>query len=254
MVSVKLPSGELYEVKTLLGKGDSNAKLNKSDLSGKGYLTVGLSLSPAKESGYEMCASRSDGCTKACLFTAGHGAFSTVKNARIAKTIFFKENEYGFMLKIHWELVKHWKRARNKGLLLACRLNIVSDVMWEKYFDMDRDFPNVQFYDYTKHHKRMLNYLKGNLPKNYHLTFSRSENNDSQCLDVLSKGGNVTVVFDKEGLPSKWNGYNVINGDETDLRFLDERNVVVGLKAKGKGRKDDSGFVVSKFALPMLDR
>ena len=39
-------------------------------------------------------------------------------------------------------------------------------------------------------------------------------------------------------------GREVINGDETDLRFLDKQNVIVGLKAKGKARKDMSGFVI----------
>ena len=36
----------------------------------------------------------------------------------------------------------------------------------------------------------------------------------------------------------------VIDGDEHDMRFLDEPNVVVGLKAKGKAKKDSSGFVI----------
>lgn len=252
MSVVKLPSGTMYEVKTLLGKGDSNAKLSKSDKAGKGYLTVGLSLSPANESGYEMCSSRSAGCTKACLYTSGHGAFQTVKNARMAKTIFFKTEPYTFINRLQNELVKHCQRADKAGKLLACRLNIVSDVKWEEYLELDFDFPNVQFYDYTKHRQRMLNYLSGQLPKNYHLTFSRSENNDKHCLDVLEMGGNVTVVFDKGGLPDTWNGYKVINGDETDLRFLDEKGVVVGLKAKGQGRKDQSGFVLSRYSLAMI--
>jgi hypothetical protein len=89
----------------------------------------------------------------------------------------------------------------------------------------------------------MLQFLNGELPENYHLTFSRKEDNDGFVENVLERGGNVAVVFRKE-LPLTWKGKKVVNGDETDLRFLDEKNVVVGLKAKGKGRKNQSGFIV----------
>ena len=98
-------------------------------------------------------------------------------------------------------------------------------------------FPNVTFYDYTKNPKR----FNKKLPKNYHLTFSRSEDNDKDVERVLAKGGNVAVVFGVKNvnqLPTTYKGYKVINGDETDLRFLDEKNIVVGLKYKlmtGKG-------------------
>ena len=110
-------------------------------------------------------------------------------------------------------------------------------------------FPNVIFYDYSKHFKRMIKYLKGQLPSNYHLTFSRNEANDFQTTQVLKAGGNVAVVF-RDKLPETYKGYKVISGDEHDLRFLDDKNVVVGLKEKltlnkhGKLDRDNSGFVV----------
>jgi hypothetical protein len=90
----------------------------------------------------------------------------------------------------------------------------------------------------------MVSFLDGKLPSNYSLTFSRSETNESQCLDVLARGGNVAVVFRSKTLPTHWNGFPVINGDENDLRFLDPKGVVVGLTAKGKAKSDTSGFVV----------
>lgn len=252
MFLVNIPNWGEYAIKVLLGKGDSNAKLMKSDNADAGYLTVGLSLSPAKESGYEVCSSRSAGCTKACLFTAGQGAFSTVKRARIAKTILFFEQREAFLNKLTDELVKHSNRSDKNGKRLAVRLNMLSDIQWESIHEnLFWHFGNVQFYDYTKHYKRMRKYLAGQLPKNYHLTFSRSECNDKEAIKVLDNGGNVAVVFDN-GLPNKWHGYTVINGDETDMRFADAENIVVGLKAKGKAKKDDSGFVVNnRLALPM---
>jgi hypothetical protein len=76
------------------------------------------------------------------------------------------------------------------------------------------------------------------------LTFSRSETNEALAVDVLRNGGNVAVVF-AGVLPSAWQGYNVVNGDESDLRFLDKKNVVVGLRAKGDAKKDTTGFVVA---------
>jgi hypothetical protein len=85
--------------------------------------------------------------------------------------------------------------------------------------------------------------MMGKIPPNYHLTFSRNESNETKCLEVLKDGKNVAVVFAKE-LPSLWENFPVINGDETDLRFLDDKNAVIGLKAKGRARKDTSGFVI----------
>jgi hypothetical protein len=122
------------------------------------------------------------------------------------------------------------------------RLNGTSDLPWHNIGDIMQSFPEIQFYDYTPNANRMIQFLKGELPSNYHLTFSRKENNEALCDLILSMGGNVAMVFDK--VPKKFKGYKVIDGDESDLRFLDEKNVIVGLKAKGKGKKDTSGFVI----------
>lgn len=245
MLTAILDDGSEYLVKTLLGDGDSNYKLSKSNASGKGFLTYGLSLAPADVSGYNVCASSSPGCRAACLYSAGMGAIPQVQKARIAKTrlLFQQPNEFKTML--FTELESAVKKGKKDDKEIAVRLNVLSDVIWEKKFpDIFKTFPNIQFYDYTKHYKRMLNWCQGKLPINYHLTFSRSECNEENALNVLAMGGNVTVVFGCPN-PNKWNGYTVINGDETDLRFLDPENVVVGLYMKGKGKKDKSGFVVN---------
>lgn len=250
---VKMQDGSTYNVGKLLAKGDSNTKLRKSDKSGKGYLTAGLSLSPANESGYEVCASRSPGCTQACLFTAGYGVYESVKLARIAKTRYFFQEREAFLAQLKAELVKHAKRAQKKGLRLAVRLNVVSDIPWEAICpSLFSDFPDIQFYDYTKHAKRMVS----KLPVNYHLTFSRSEINDSVCKEVCEQSpqANIAVVFSSKVLPTTWNGISVVNGDETDLRFLDPPGSIIGLYAKGRGRKDTSGFVVSIPTIGLINR
>jgi hypothetical protein len=136
------------------------------------------------------------------------------------------------------------KKAEKQGLVPCVRLNGTSDIGWEGVAnDLMAEFSNVQWYDYTKIQARMMRYLEGKMPSNYHLTFSKSENNWDKCLEVLKHGGNVAAVFNK--LPETFMGYAVIDGDKSDLRFLDPFNVIVGLKAKGMARKDKSGFVIT---------
>jgi hypothetical protein len=263
-ITVTLNDGSLYIVRTLLGEGDSNAKLTKSDNANKGYLTVGLSLAPANESGYQVCSSSSPGCRQACLFTAGHGQMNSVRKGRTAKTIALFEERDTFMDMLYRELVTARNRANKQGKLLACRLNVLSDIMWEKVFpNLFEDFKDVQFYDYTKHIRRAILYGmekegiwgKGNFPANYHLTFSRSEKNDKDVNWLINNNCpvNIAIVFDSKALPETWRGRRVINGDETDLRFLDESGTVVGLYAKGKAKKDSSGFVI-QTSLNLINR
>jgi hypothetical protein len=244
---VQMADGSTYQVKNLLGYRDNdNAKLNKSNKASAKYVTRGLSLAPANASGHEVCASRSPGCTQACIFTSGHARiFKHINRARIAKTRLFFQQRDVFLSMLNQE-IKYWKRyAERKGKKLAIRLNVFSDILWEKLVpELFTSFTDVQYYDYSKHANRVLRSLTQDWPKNYYLTFSRSESNETDCIKILNAGGNVTVVFSNKKLPRTWNGYKVINGDTTDLRFLDKKGYVVGLYAKGQGKKDQSGFVV----------
>ena len=77
-------------------------------------------------------------------------------------------------------------------------------------------------------------------------TFSLHETNLQFALDAMAHGVNVAVVFDTrkgQPLPTTWHGVPVIDGDQHDLRFLDNPNSVVGLRAKGPAKKDAFGFV-----------
>jgi hypothetical protein len=252
---VSMLDGSSYGVGRLLGKPMSNAKIAKSNKYATDIMSVSLSLAPASVSGFNLCASSSAGCRHGCLFTSGYAKVNprAVQPARIAKARMLRINKEEFQKRLLHEL-KHTERAANKrGQKLFVRLNVVSDVMWEREIpDIFTNFPNVQFYDYTKHAERMRKWLRKELPANLHLTFSWSGVNKDQCLEVLRNGGNVAVPFqvkyfrDKyDPLPNKFLRFRVFDGDQTDLRPLDPSPRVIGLRAKGEAKKDNiSGFVV----------
>jgi hypothetical protein len=228
-----------------------NAKTTKGE--SLGYLTAILYLAPGSLSGRNVCAHASEGCLFSCLNLAGMGAFSNVQDARIAKTKEFFRDPKGFVETLAEDVQAAQRKAERLGMELCVRLNGTSDLPWENLggqigVPLMRRFPNTRFYDYTKNAARVRAYLAGRLPDNYSLTFSRSECNGETALELARAGGNVAVVFDTkkgEPLPAKWGGRPVIDGDLHDLRFLDGRGRIVGLRAKGPARKDESGFVVA---------
>jgi len=203
-----------------------------------GYQTYIMHLAPARMSGYQVCPMASAGCASACLNTAGRGRFTRTQEARVRKTKWFFEDRASFLTALVKDIEAAIRKSKRENFIPVFRLNGTSDIRWETVPVMHHQnimalFPQVQFYDYTKLANRNM------LPKNYHLTFSRSEVNEQE---LVSMPLNVAVVFDK--LPTTYMGREVIDGTETDLRFMDAPNVVVGLLAKGKAKQDRSGFVV----------
>jgi hypothetical protein len=237
----------------LLTPDGYNPKLKKGRA--RGYASAVLHLAPSDLSGLNVCQFASPGCKAACLNTAGHGGIirrgettNAVQLARIARTRLFRLNRFAFNALLVQAIETHIRRALRKGLTPVVRLNGTSDLPWERLRLNDgrtvlETFPEIQFYDYTKHPKRAIANARGEHPANYHLTFSRSETNAADVADVLAAGGNVAVVFAHD-LPDVYAGVRVTSGDLDDLRFKDPRGVVVGLKAKGRGKRDLSGFVV----------
>lgn len=216
----------------------TNAKTAKGDDDTK--LTAIMYLAPAEISGYEVCPSRSKGCTEACLFTAGRGAMSNVQKARIRKTVEFFEQQDMFLKNLNADIKLFQEYCEEQGLDGYVRLNGTSDIKWEDYIDMESY--SLFFYDYTKRRDRDFE----NLPSNYRITFSRAEDTVEKDLIEVLDITNVAVVFDE--VPATWSvggkDVTVIEGDLTDLRYEDPKGVVIGLKAKGMAKKDDSGFVV----------
>ncbi len=237
---------------TLLGH--SSAKTEKGEQ--VGYLTGILYLAPHTLSGAGNVCPWAASCKKGCLNSAGKGAFSNVQKARIAKTRLFFTDRDAFMETLFEDCKSLIAKAKRLGLLPCIRLNGTSDLAFHRLTVPSQDktlmqcFPDVPFYDYTKSVKKALDNAKGLHSANYTVVFSRdSHSNEAECQQVLSAGGNVAVVF-RDSLPPTYWYRPVINGDATDLRFLDRRakaghsGYVVGLKAKGKAKRDRSGFVV----------
>jgi hypothetical protein len=222
----------------------NNAKIQKNKK--VGYLSAGIHFAPHTLSGRNVCAAASVGCAASCLNTSGRGIYKNVQEARLKKTKRFFDDKEKFMEELVANIETVIRKAARMGLNPSFRLNLTSDLSPALFTHKGRTvlelFPHVQFMDYTKVVPRMIKYLKGEFPKNYHLTFSRSESNGAQAELIANMGGNVAVVFDE--LPAQYLGRKVVSGDDSDARWLDGDGVIVGLKAKGKAKKDESGFVV----------
>lgn len=231
---------------------DTNAKTIKGEK--YNIKTAILYLMPAKQSGLQLCPmAKLAGCEKACLFTAGRGAMSNVMLSRLRKTLYFNQYREQFMLQLQSELIRERAKAKRKGYKLVVRLNGTSDIKWEKvaignsYRNIMQALPDVQFYDYTKLANR-----KG-LPANYDLTFSYSgvEAYQPYVAKAVANGERIAVVFRNRSIVEAmlangdtFLGLPIVDGDDTDIRHLDAKGVIVALYAKGKARKDTSGFVV----------
>jgi hypothetical protein len=252
----------------------SNPKILKGHA--YGFYPFILHLAPARLSGYQVCPKATTGCKSACLNTAGRGGLfpgkvtkhlsgsdvvwmignklltNKIQTARIRKTRMFFENRDLFMKWMVQDIREGIRLAQKAGLTPCFRLNGTSDIRWESIpihcivdehgvatvysaNNIMEAFPNVQFYDYTKLSNRK------NLPSNYHLTFSLSEDNRDEALEALRNKMNVAVVF--RSIPFHWLGIPVEIGDTHDLRFLDPSPCIVGRKARGKEKHDTTGFV-----------
>jgi hypothetical protein len=219
-----------------------------------GYMTAILYLTPNDD----ICAlAKLAGCMEGCLYTSGRGAFNSVQKARQAKTDFWYSNRRAFLLSLCADIwtLKWSEKAREFKLLV--RLNGTSDIPWENYTiplpngtneTIFQIFSDTQFYDYTKHPSRN---LQGKIGcDNYDLTYSFSSITPKPIsIKGLTNPNNsrVAVVFQKrEEIPSNFRNWQVIDGDDTDIRHIEPKQVVVALYAKGKAKKDQTGFVQIK--------
>ena len=253
---------------------DANAKTVKGQK--QGYMTAVMYLAPFKAAGINVCPmAELAGCWQGCLNTAGRGGIAkgskefdtpagplpdnAIQRARIKRTRLWAEDRPAFFAQLIKEITAFEKRAKRKGLIPVVRLNGTSDIQWERMhvqanlavfvnstiFDL---FPHIQFYDYTKIPKR----FDRELPANYHLALSYSEASPryAEMCWKAHNDHNASLVFvtskaryDRT-LTMHAADTQVIDGDAHDLRFTDPAGALVYLKAKGRARKDTSGFVL----------
>jgi hypothetical protein len=223
---------------------ESSTKTTKGEKIG--FITAILHLVPDDE----LCPlARLAGCMEPCLVSAGRGKFAPVQKARAEKTEFFRQHRQAFMLSFCADIWTLAQKARRIGMSPLVRPNGTSDIPWENIEAYDGKnifqlFPDVQFYDYTKHPSRNLN---GKTENNYDLTYSFSAITPKPIsIKGLTNPDNkrVAVVFHKrEDIPSSFRGWPVVDGNDTDVRHIEPERVVVALYAKGKAKQDMSGFV-----------
>lgn len=231
-------------VKNLLSKGSTNSKTAKNSIE-----TYILYLAPHTQNSKKIniCPRASKGCAAACLFSAGRGKFSNVIASRTNKTEYYLSDKKTFINQLSNELLKIGAKAIKQDKKIAIRLNGTSDqdfiALIKKYNNLDLlnsdHFKNLVFYDYTA----ILGKIKKYINTSYFLTLSRKEDNEQDILQALKLGGNVAAVF-RGDLPTKYKGYTVVNGDTSDLEMVYNKNVILGLKAKGEAKKDTTGFVI----------
>ena len=230
---------------------DSNAKTIKGEK--YGIKTAILYLVPADGSGVNLCAMAEKAlCKNPCLFTAGRGAMSNVMLSRLRKTLYFSQHREAFMMQLHSEIASLQRRAKRDGFKLVVRLNGTSDIRWESIpvaskRNIFEAFPRVQFYDYTKIPNRR------GIPRNYDLTFSYSGAPQyAQFVQrAIANGERIAVVFRNRAMVESmlangesFMGLPVVDGDDSDIRHRDPKGAMVALYAKGKAKRDTSGFVV----------
>jgi hypothetical protein len=212
-----------------------------------GWLNAINYMAPHRLAGVgNLCPHASKGCVGLCLGEhSGNAAlYPAVLKSRVAKAQLMMRDRPQFLKEMTVGIRRARAAAKRQKLKLCVRLNGATDIAWERLAPaIFADNADLQFVDYTKSVKRALAHARGEFPSNYHLTFSRSETNEAQCLEVLRAGGNVAVVF--AAPPMEYLGFPVIDGDAHDLRHLDPRGCVIGLSPKGtRAKRDVSGFVV----------
>lgn len=219
-------------------------KINNSTKHEKAYkyneLVYTIYLAPANSSGFEVCPGRSKECTDLCLNESGRNRHmdknvNKINSCRIKKTqLFFTEHKFFMSWVIH-EINVGITRAKKIGYRFSVRLNNTSDISPEMFFIKENGikknllqlFPDVQFYDYTKVSGRVE--LMKKYP-NYDITFSFDGYNLKQCLRMLDNNIRVAMVF--KNMRESYLGFNVIDGDKYDMRYLDPKKCIVGLKYK----------------------
>ena len=224
-----------------------NYKMDKTDERQERARVVGLSIAPnvlgfkgalRSRTGETVCLRSTRECRATCLVYTGQNVAGEYNNAlKAAKAKALLNEPVAFLRVLHAAIMMWTCDAIALSYEPFLRLNVYADIPWELVWPgLFDEFPEVQFYDYTKVPGRR------DLPENYDLTFSYSGRNQEDTIYEVTEGNRrvaaVFLVRRGADLPELWNELPVVDGDLSDLRPLDPPNpydedpVCVGLRYK----------------------
>jgi hypothetical protein len=249
-----------------------NTKLRKLP-DGSRIINAGVTLAPSKRSGIvNVCPHATAACILVCvLWFAGRTVTSTVRAAATKRTRLWFYDPATFYARLSRELAALARKATRDGVRAFCRLNVASDI--DHPHEVITNHPTITMYDYSKDEEKAKAYGRGELPANYHVSYSVSERTTFNTARELNAAGvNMVVVFDSHyfgplhrfgivpasvKFVSKATGesftVSTVDGDIHDLRVpeFDGRGVVVALRAKSgaklRARAVELGFI-KRFA------
>lgn len=235
----------------------SNAKLEKLP-NGREVINSGVTMAPSKRSRIvNVCSAATTACILSCvLWFAGRRMSAKMRECARNITALWHSWPERFYARYDRELTNQERRAAAAGVESYNRPNVASDLNHDRIVERH---PRTTFYDYTAVIGRMMTYLRGDLPPNYHLTFSVKESTPFEIVkSVIGRGGNVAVVVDTYYWgPSHRYGLlpmratfqtadgadhftvDVVDGDRHDIRTpeFDGRGKMIGLRLKAQSNK-----------------
>lgn len=234
----------LAKIKSFVGvhsfgaSGKSGSAKTLHTLQNKGVYEYIVYLTPHRFDGHVMCPN-SENCKGACLAKSGRERIwakageSSITRARRIRTELFLYNRPAFVAALVREIELEKAKAEKLGSRFIVRLNGTSDI---SYQSLKKDgktlpeiFPDVQFVEYTK----VPAYVRKNKYANVDYTFSFDGANGTAAKSLLSDGlARVAVVFAGKQLPGTFAGFKVVDGDLSDVRCDESKNVIVGLRYK----------------------
>ena len=196
---------------------------NKVDKSNTAeWLTAILYLEPSYNYN-RVCAGSTSACRKSCLVHSGRMRMEKSIEARYRRTELYFTNKELFLALLCYEIDDLLRKAYKQGKKLAIRLNGTSDLDWSEVY---KNYPSVQFYEYTKIYDRHINY------QNVVIVRSASDLTEpSEIKNWLAIGFSVAKVF--KSVPKQWHNIPVVNGDKHDRVWEHPRGSIIGLELKG---------------------
>lgn len=207
---------------------------------------------PSAQGAFDHCVGASTYCRSCCLSGTGHGSSPHNMIKKVVLSTLLIQHPVEFFLMLHEAIRRHAVSAKKAGKEPMVRLNVFSDLPWEKIVPWlldpeSYDGTRVQFYDYTK--------LVGRGPQaskygTYDITFSFAGDNQDLTWEELRRGTRVAAVFAGKHMPKI--GGKLLWLDPRASRNTGEHlKVVDGLKDDARPRDPEGSLVALKYKTPV---